>query len=642
MPTGYAGKLLFADLSTGKITEEALDEQMCRDFIGGYGFGSRILFSRMKANADPLGPNNIFGLTTGPYSATNALFASRFTTVGKSPLTGTWGDANGGGNFGPFLKMAGYDAAFFSGISDKPVYLLIDSGKAQLKDASHLWGKDIYETEDTLEREYGRNTHVACIGPASEKLSLITGVCNDRGRIAGRSGLGAVMGSKRLKAVVVRGNIPFPVANDAKLRKSRTEIMKGFAGPIYDLFNNIGTAGVTASSAHSGDSPVKNWGGVGVVDFPNAAQISDMAVIAQREKKYGCWRCPMACGGHMAAGKEYPFKKGSHQPEYETLAAFGTMNLVDNLQSILMVNDMCNRYGFDTISAGAAVSFAMELYEKGLITKKDTDGLDLTWGNHQAMVALVGKMARREGFGDVLADGVRIAAQKIGKGAEQYAMDVHGEAVGMHDPKLGPFWAVTYQFDATPGRHTQGSEGMAPPDLLYYAMGQEPPPPPEIKEGAEIDMETILPQTFERTQYSGRAQLHMAGSHYTHVMNSSGMCMFGSMLVPAQGFVQQLNAITGWDYTLDDVLKTGERIANMRHSFNIREGLNPWEFKVPGRIFGKPAMSSGPHEGIDVDIDTMAREYLAAMDWDPATTKPSRRKLVELGLKDVADALGAK
>lgn len=634
MPVGYAGKLLFVDLSAGRISEEALDEQMCKDFIGGYGIASRILFSRMPANADPLGPANIFGITTGPYSGTNALFASRFTTVGKSPLTGTWGDANSGGNFGPFLKMAGYDAVFFSGIADKPVYLLIDRGKAELKDASNLWGRDVNETEGALEREYGRGAHVACIGPASEKLSLITGVVNDRGRIAARSGLGAVMGSKKLKAVVVRGSVPFPVANDARLRQLRTQITKGFAGPTYDMFRGTGTAGAAAGSARSGDSPVKNWGGVGIEDFPNVAQISDTAVIAKQAKKYGCWRCPMACGGHMVAGQEYPFRAGSHQPEYETLAAFGTMNLVDNLDAVLMVNDICNRYGFDTISAGTVVSFAMELYEKGIITRQDTDGLELTWGNHQAMVALMEKMAKREGFGDVLADGVKLAAQRIGKNAEQYAMHVQGEAPGMHDPKFGPHWGVTYQFDATPGRHTQGSEGLAPPDLLYYALGETPPPGP-------LDARELRQRLFSRTQYSGRAKLHMAGSHYTHVMNSVGMCMFGSLVTPARGFIDMLNAVTGWNYDFEDVLKAGERIANVRHSFNLREGLNPWSFKVPGRIFGKPPMTRGPHEGIEVDIDTMAREYLEAMDWDPLTTKPSRKKLEELGLKDVAEAIAA-
>ncbi len=221
MPGGYAGKLLFVDLSSGRIWDEPLDEQLCKDYIGGYGLGARILFSRMKPNADPLGPDNMLGITTGPFTGTPALFGSRFTVVAKSPLTGGWGDANCGGRFGPYLKYAGYDAVFFTGIAPKPVYLLIDNGKAELKDAANVWGKDAVEAETILNDEYGKDSQVACIGTASEKLSLITGVMNDKGRAAARSGVGAVMGSKRLKAVVARGNLPIPIANKSKLTGAR-------------------------------------------------------------------------------------------------------------------------------------------------------------------------------------------------------------------------------------------------------------------------------------------------------------------------------------------------------------------------------------------------------------------------------------
>lgn len=645
MPGGYIGKLLFVDLSSGKIWDEPLDEQMCKEFIGGYGIGARILFSRVKPKVDALGPENMLGIATGPFTGTPALFGSRFTVVAKSPLTGTWGDSNCGGRFGPYLKYSGYDAVFFSGIASKPVYLLIDNGKAELKDASNVWGKDAIEAEIILNKEYGRESQVACIGSASEKLSLITGVMNDKGRAAGRSGLGAVMGSKRLKAVVARGNFQIPIANKSKLNQARKTYLAQLTGPFYDLFNMFGTAGVTGSSAHSGDSPVKNWGGVGVTDFPNAAQISDMAVMAKREKKYGCWHCPMACGGHMREGSDYRYHSGIHQPEYETLAAFGTMNLVDDVESLILANDMCNRYGFDTISAGATITFAIECFENGILTKADTDGIELRWGDAKAMLAMLDKMGKREGFGDVLADGVKVAAEKIGRGSEQFAMHIQGQELPMHDPKFGPHWATAYQYDATPGRHTQGSEGLAPMGLMDEVLG--------VKTGAQggevqaaasgetPSVEELLPEAFPRTEYTGRAEAHKVGSHYTHVMNCTGMCMFGNVTMEAHSLPDMLNAITGWNYSLRDVVDAGERIANIRHAFNVREGLNPRNFKVPGRILGKPPMTAGPHEGINVDIDTMGKEYLAAMDWDPATTKPSRKKLQQLGLKDVADAIGA-
>lgn len=646
MPGGYAGKLLFVDLSSGRIWDEPLDEKMGKDFIGGYGLGARILFSRVRPHVDPLGPDNMLGMTTGPFTGTPALFGSRFTVVGKSPLTDTWGDANCGGRFGPYLKYGGYDAVFFSGIAEKPVYLLIDDGKAELKDASGLWGKDAIVTEDTLGVEYGKESQVACIGTASEKLSLITGVCNDRGRLAARSGLGAVMGSKRLKAVVARGNFKIPIANRSKVNEARkTYLAQLHASPRYDWFRTYGTAGSPASASASGDSPVANWAGVGNLDFPTAAKISDESVKVKREKKYGCFQCPMACGGHMMAGSDYRYLAGVHQPEYETLAAFGTMNLVDDVEAIVLANDMCNRYGFDTISAGATISFAIECFENGIITLKDTDGIELRWRNAKGMVDMLEKMGRREGFGDVLADGVKKAAQRIGRGSERFAVHIQGQEPGMHDPKFGPHWGTAYQYDATPGRHTQGSEGILPQGLLDSMVGPnlaaQAAPAPGAGGESGRPQRPPLPTYFTRTEYGGRGDAHKVASHYGHVMNSAGMCLFGSITMHANYVPEMLSAVTGWDVTLKDVLETGERIANLRHGFNLREGLNPRNFYVHGRTLGKPPMNAGPHEGIEVDINTMAKEYLAAMGWDQATTKPSRKRLEELGLKDVADALNA-
>ena len=429
MANGYMGKMLFVDLSTGKIEEEALDEKLCRDFLGGYGIGARIIYSRQKAGVDPLGPDNIFGFTTGPLTGTPAPFGSRYTVVGKSPLTGTWGDANSGGFFGPHLKFAGYDAVFFKGISEKPVYLFIDNGKAELRDATHLWGKDSNETEDILRDELGKKVEVACIGQAGEKLSLISCVMNNKGRAAARSGLGAVMGSKRLKAVAVLGNMEVPLADKKKVGDLRKEYQKAFDGMMYEMMKNYGTCGGTAQSAQVGDSPVKNWSGAGIVDFPNASAVSDDAIIGLQRKRYACYRCSVGCGGLMKAGKEYDYEEGAHKPEYETLAAFGSMLLNDNAESIIMANDICSRYGLDTISAGATIAFAMECYDNGLITKADTDGIELTWGNHRAIIAMTEKLAKREGFGDVLADGTKVAAERIGKGSDKYAMHAGGRGI---------------------------------------------------------------------------------------------------------------------------------------------------------------------------------------------------------------------
>lgn len=615
MAGGYTGKVLFVDLSKGELKDEALDEKLCREFIGGYGIGARIIYSRQKAGVDPLGLENILGFLTGPFTGTDA-FGSRFgVVVGKSPLTGGWGDGNSGGDFGPYLKFAGYDGIFFTGASEKPVYLFIKDGKAELRDATHLWGKDAYETEDTLKCELGKEVRVASIGPAGEKLSLIAAIMNEGGRCVGRSGVGAVMGSKKLKAVAVTGTAEVPVADTKKAKSLRRRCLADMKGAMVNLFRNTGTPGITAKSAHSGDSPVKNWGGVGVIDFPNASLIRGANVINREEKRYGCWHCPLACGGHMKAGTgEYKYEAGSHQPEYETLSMFGSNCLNDNLESIIKVNDICNRYGIDTISTGATIAFAIECYENGLITKADTDGIEMTWGNHKSIVAMTEKLAKSEGFGAVLANGVKVAAEKIGKGADKYAIHIHGQELPAHDPKLGFHYATTYRLDPTPARHTQGSEG--------YIIPESPMP------------------TFDKKSFSGRGEAHKITSNLHHIMNSAGMCLFVYMCLPTANAIPELmKAVTGWDVTMDELLKTGERISNLRQAFNIREGLNPLQFKVPDRVLGRPPQKEGPLAGVTVDEDTMAKEYLAAMDWDPRTAKPGKKKLQELGLEDVAKDL---
>ena len=396
MAGGYMGKMLWVDLSQGKLQEEEIDEKLCRKFLGGYGLGARILFSRMKMGANPLGPDNILGIITGPLTGTPAIGGSRYTVVGKSPLTGGWGDANSGGFFGPKLKFAGYDAVFFIGISPKPVYLVIDNGKAHLKDADHLWGKDTYETEDLLKDELGKDVEALCIGPSGEKVSLIASVMNNKGRAAARSGLGAVMGSKKLKALAVKGNMKVPLADEQKIKELRKKHLGELSGHVT-MLKQYGTPAIMVRLAKAGDSPIKNWAGVTAVDFPNVEAIGGDEVIKRQEKRYACYRCPIGCGGHMQEGTgEYKYEAGAHKPEYETLAMFGSNCLNDNLESIIKVNDICNRYGLDTISAGASIAMAIECYENGIITKEDTEGLELTWGNHRAIVEMTEKLARRK------------------------------------------------------------------------------------------------------------------------------------------------------------------------------------------------------------------------------------------------------
>ncbi|MGD0663461.1 MAG: aldehyde ferredoxin oxidoreductase family protein [Syntrophorhabdales bacterium] len=613
MARGYMGRMLWVDLSRKELKEEALDEKLCREYVGGYGLGAKILFDRQPAGIDPLGPDAILGFLTGCASGTAAVGASRYVVVGKSPLTGGWGDANSGGDFGPSLKHAGYDAVFFTGISDKPVYLSIDSGKAELKDASDLWGKDTFETEDIFKERLGKDAEVACIGQAGEKMALIAAVMNNKGRAAARSGLGAVMGSKRLKAIVVKGNVPVPQADEEKVKELRKKYL-GELGGHADMMRNIGTPAIFTILAEAGDTPTKNWSGTSTIDFPQFRDIGAGPVIERQSKKYACYRCPIGCGGHMKEGTgEYKYPAGSHKPEYETLGMFGASCLNNNVDSIIMANDICNRYGVDTISAGACIAFAIECYESGIITKDDTDGIEMTWGNHRSIVAMTEKMVRKEGFGSILADGVKVAAEKIGKGADQYAMHIGGQEAAAHDPKFGMQWGISYALDATPARHTQGGEGPHCPGVM-----------PE----------------YDQKAAKGRGVPHKIGSNYTHVYNAAGLCMFVVGAYPdASALLHFLNAITGWNMDMAELQKTGERIANIRMAFNVREGLNPVEYKVPGRISGNPPPEKGPLAGVTVDRETLYREFLTAMDWDLKTAKPSKNKLLELGMEGVAKVL---
>ena len=596
MIKGYMGKILWVNLTTGKIKEEKPDESLYKDYIGGYGIGARLLYDRMKPKADPLGPDNILGLITGPFTGTPIPSGARYAAVAKSPLTGGWGDANSGGFFGPYLKFAGYDGVFFTGVSPKPVYLLIDEGKAELKDASKLWGKDAYETEETLEAEYGKNSRVACIGPAGEKMSLIAAIMTDKGSAAGRSGLGAVMGSKKLKAVVARGTMPVTVADKAAAERLRKEHVQSLMtpGPMnLEGLHKFGTSALTGNSAHSGDTPVKNWGGVGVKDLPDVNGLKAEVLAGYVTKLTGCGHCPVACKAILKEGTgEYKYPAGIRRPEYETQGSFGALCGNSNTESINMVNDICNRNGLDTISAGTVIAFATECYENGIITKKDTSGIELKWGDHRAMVAMTEKMAKREGIGDKLADGVKVAAKKIGKGAEKFAVHVGGQEVGMHDPKLGfmgEFAAARYQMDATPGRHTQSFGPAA------------------------------------------------AGSH---MVNATGLCMigFGFGSGPAK-LVDFLNAITGQSLTLADVIKAGERIGTLRHVFNLREGISELNWTPHPRIIGDPPQKEGPLAGVTADIEHQIYWCLGAMDWNKNTTKPSKQKLIELGLNEIAEEL---
>ncbi len=620
MGNGYMGRIAWVDLSTGKTWEERLDEDLAREYVGGYGLGARILFEQQRAGVDPLGPENTLGFTTGPLTGTEAPTGGRYMAVCKSPLTGGWGDANSGGYFGHALKQAGWDAVFVRGIAPAPSYLLITNDQIQVRDATHLWGKDTYETEDALRKELGKSrVRIACIGPASEKLSLISGIVNDKGRIAARSGVGAVMGSKRLKAVAVYGEGRVSVADKPRLdelRKSYIDLLRHSPSPTAKVFLKYGTCGTTAGAIVGGTAPVKNWLQAGPQAFPNYEKLSDDSVIRYQSKKYACFSCPVACGGIVGdLGGPYPVQE-SHKPEYETLGAFGPLCLNDDLHAIMKLNDVCNRSGLDTISLGGVLAFAMECFEKGILSSDDADGIDLSWGNAPAMIALTDKIVRREGIGDVLADGVKVAAERIGRGSEQYAIHVGGQEPGMHGGLYMPGRGTAYVCDPTPGRHTTGGP------LTLVDQNKRLAPYPELQFSG-----------FERYEYKSKGTAGATASCYWQVGVCAGLCLFPGVFFGDFPILDLINAVTGWSLDVAKAVEIGARIQTVRQCFNIREGIEPSKIHLPDRMAGIPPHTEGPLAGVTLDMTSLVYEHRKALGWDPETGCPTEAALGRLGLQ---------
>ena len=615
MSGGWMGKILWVDLSNRRIWTEEPADDFYTSFLGTYGMGVRLLYSRLPAGTDPLGPHNILGLTTGPVARTPLPCTSRFVAVGKSPLTGTWGDANSGGHFGMALKGTGFDAVFFTGISASPVTLWLRNGEAKLRPADHLWGLDSAQTDDLLKEECNApGTQVACIGPAGERLSQISGIVTDKGRIAARSGLGAVMGSKRLKAIAVAGRARVTLQDPDHVADLRQRLVDVIRDPenlrLVDI-QTYGTAGGMVGAIMSNHSPIKNWKGVGTRDYPQAENLEGNRIIAGKIRPYRCGGCALGCGALLKVDVNgQPVEM--HRPEYETLSAFGPLLLVDNLDAILQANHLCNLAGLDTISSGTAIAFAMECFEKGLITSADTDGSELRWGNADGMLAILDKMIRREGIGEILADGAGWAAERIGGGSAQYAMVVHGEGIPMCDPRNAPGWATTYTTDPTPARHMQGGSAL-----------------PEFGMGPDHYIGVPEHGLIDKHDYGSKGAIAAETVKLMHAVNCSGICAFAP--ISFYDLIESLNAITGHGYDYDEMLLLGERVAILRQAFNLREGLAPTDFVLPERVRGNPPLDDGPTADLTIDLALQNREFYKAMGWDPLTGAPNGQRILEIG-----------
>jgi aldehyde:ferredoxin oxidoreductase len=622
---GYMGKLLRVNLTDEVIKQENLESDIAKRFLGGRGLGAKILFDEVFPETDPLGPENKLIIATGVVTGIPFAGNSRYVVMAKSPLTGIWGEAGAAGFFGPELKFSGYDAIIVEGQAKRPVYLWINNGNVEIRGAKHIWGKISGETINTIQKEVGDDrARVACIGPGGENLVRYACVISDFHRAAGRTGMGAVMGSKKLKAIAVRGKQKIPFADEEKVievaRAANKEVMKGI---WMEGMRKYGTAGDLDDLCASGRLPTKNFR---KSTFDGADKITGetMAETILVERST-CYACPVACIRVVKTEGVITVDPAYGGPEYETAAAFGSLCMNDNLVAIAKANELCNKYTIDTISTGAAIAFAMECFEKGLLTLADTNGIDLTWGNYQAILQLIEKIARREGIGNLLAEGVKRASLKIGKGSESFTLCIKGQELPMHEPRGKKGVGLSYATSNRGACHLQCEHDDIFEDEKYLS--------------ADIGLDTIS-ATSRLDAGKQKVKLVKIVGDLWALYDSAIVCkfpMFPGGGVQVRTLVDVVASATGWDVTPRDLMEVGERVFNLTRVFNTREGIRRKDDTLPSRLM--EPLPEGPYKGETIPLDKMLDDYYEIRGWDLITGIPTKEKLRELGLGYAVDQM---
>jgi aldehyde:ferredoxin oxidoreductase len=616
MSYGFMGRVLKVNLTEGKISEEALREDWAREYIGGGGLATRYLYEKAPRGVDPFSPENPLIFMTGPLTGTASASASRYSVVAKSPQTGLWGQANSGGSFGPDLKRSGYDGIIFEGVSPSPVYLEIVDGKAELKDATHLWGKSVPDTEDALQESAAQKLTVAAIGPAGENLVTYAAIMNNKHRAAGRCGLGAVMGSKNLKAISCAGSRPSKLADKKGFQKAASKQFDLIDESILKVgFDTFGTNLVADYVQVRGGYPTRNWkqGVFDGFDDINAEAIMDTVFV----EGTACYACPITCGRgtEIKVGK-WKGEKGEG-PEYETTNTLGSMCGVSDIYAITKANYLCNENGLDTISTGATIAFAMECFEKGILTKEQTGGLELDFGDGDVVVTLVEKIANREGVGNLLAKGTKVMAEELGGGSEKFAMHVKGLELPAYDSRASKITGLGYVTANRGGDHMTG-----------YIQG-----PTYFDMPFLIVDDSSIRDPFQANPEEAHVLVDMENA--LTVLDAFGGCKFMGMLLPADELIELYENATGWDMTIDEFRTAGERIYNLTRAYNVREGASREDDVLPKRLSEDP-LPGGPAEGMVNDpemLELMKDAYYDFRGWGRQSGIPTEEKLKELELE---------
>ena len=614
MSTGYTGKIARVNLTNSKIEIEEPNDDFYRMYFGGRGFIGYYLLKELKPNVDPLGEDNILIFATGVLSGGPYAGSGRHSIGAKSPLTGTYGESEAGGYFAVELKKAGFDAVILEGRAPKPSYIWINDGNVEIKDAEHLWGKTTGEVQQLLRDEHGTKTRIAQIGPAGEKMVRFANVTHDLKHFAGRSGMGAVMGSKNVRAIAALGTQRVKVA-DAQLLKEQTAWMKDnfkkYMGPLH----NMGSSHLVIPLNELGGLPTRNFY---ESSFEGAEKISGEKMHEDYVVETGtCYACPIRCKREVEVGEPYNVDTTYGGPEYETLASLGSNCGVDDLEIIAKGNEMCNAYGLDTISTGVCASFLMECYEKGLVSADEIDGLEMKFGNGEALLKLIELIAEQKGVGKKFTEGVRQAASEIGKESEQYAFHIKGQEVPMHEPRLKMGLGLGYAVSPTGADHCHNIH-----DTAYVKEG------PRIDYMRSVGMHGPLPANDLSLK---KVRLFILDFFRATLQNSAVTCYY----VPwgPQHLADLVKGMTGWNTTVYELSKVTERGITMARCFNLREGFTSEDDYLNERFYSE--LPSGPLKGVAVSKEELSeakQAFYELMGWDEKGV-PTRAKLYELGLE---------